>query len=114
MRTVRWAQIALLAVVPACAHSSSGQGQNASTSSAKTAEAEVPALGDQTALAQDDTNDKIGRSTRTITLGSTEVEVPTTRSDAQAVVADGTTCSPWADDPAARCTFEEATSAGIR
>lgn len=114
MRTVRWAQIALLAVVPACAHTSSGQVQNASTTSSSQATAAASDLGDTSALAQSEDTGKVGRKTRIITLGSAQYEVPTTSSDAQAVVADGTTCSPWSRDPAQQCTFEEATSAGIR
>lgn len=114
MRTVRWAQIALLAVVPACAHSSSGQAKTASTSQVQTAQSEVPELGDTSALAEAERSDKVGRSTRVITVGGARVEVPTTQSISQAaVVADGTTCEPWAVDPKSRCSFEEATSAGI-
>jgi hypothetical protein len=115
MRTVRWAQIALLAVVPACAHSSSGQAEKASTSPAKTAQAQgtVPELEDATSLAASDPS-KVGRSTRYITLGTTQVEATTSDRAIQAVVADGTTCNPWADNVADRCSFEESVAHSLR
>lgn len=110
MRSVRWAQVALLAVAPACAHTSSGQVENASTVEATAGQPETPAA---TATADNSTINTMGTRTRFTYLGSEQtVEAPQVISGE--VFADAPTCDPWAKDQGERCTFEEAVSQRIR
>ena len=110
MRSVRWAQVALLAVAPACAHTSSGQVENASSVEATAGLPENPAA---TATADNSTINTMGTRTRYTYLGSEQtVEAPQVASGE--VVADAPTCDPWANEKSARCTFEEAVTERIR
>jgi hypothetical protein len=108
MRSVRWAQVALLAVAPACAHTSSGQVENASTVEATAGLPDSPAA----IATADNSINTMGTRTRFTYLGTQQTVVAPQLSGQ--IVADAPTCDPWADDERARCTFEEAVSQRLR
>lgn len=110
MKNVRWAQAALLAVVlPACAHTSSGQVANASN-------VEAQAGHDQSAqhdgaLAANGVQSS-GQPTRRVYLasGSGINEHNYVRTG---VVADGVSCDAWSADPNKQCDISHLVARSI-